>query len=175
MIHVVMDTSALISLGMIDTLRKAAEITKITVPLTVKHELEEIEKYKNKEGRAARNVLQMIRSKQISITRIKTTKKVDSLLSKDINRGEAECFVCCLENNIKILVMDDVDAAYGLEGLAIANSIKIKISAAVLVELHRQKLIDKRELKKSIRDLVKIREWEGGALEVLAKKYLEGV
>ena len=175
MIYTVMDTSSLISLEMIGALEKSQKIVKITIPLAVKDELGEIEKYKDKEGRAAKNILKMIKNKSIETTKIKNIKKVDNLLSKNVNRGEAESFICCFEKNIKTLVMDDVNAAYSLEGLAIASGIKIKISIAVLVELYRQKLIDKQKLRKFIIDLINIREWEGGALEVLAKKYLENV
>lgn len=171
MIRVVMDTSSLISLGMINVLRNVAGSIKINVPSAVKSELEEMASHKDREGMAARNALKMI-SKEIEAADIKDVKRVESLLSKDVNRGEAECFVCCIENGIKILVMDDIDAAYSLEGPSIANEIKIKTSVAALVQVHRKGIINKDELKKHIRELIKIREWEGGALEVLANKYL---
>ncbi len=94
------------------------------------------------------------------------------MLSGDVNRGEAECLVCCIEQKINVLVMDDVSAAYCLEGIAIANGIGIKISVAVLVEMQRQGIITKKELKNAIKKLIERRGWEGGALEILAKKYL---
>src|SRR3989338_223096 len=167
MIRVVMDTSSLISLEMIGALRLVAKNIKITIPSTVRSELNEIGEHEDKEGKAALNALAMI-AKEIDYAEVKDTERAEKMLSKDINRGEAECFACCIENGIKILVMDDIDAAYGLEGPAIASGIKIKNSIAALAQMQRQGVIDSSRLKKFIKELIKIREWEGGALEVIA-------
>ena len=171
--QVVMDTSSMVSLELIGALKPSLAITKVFVPFAVRKELEEISIYADKEGKAAKNCLYMIENKSIEVCRIKDEKKVGKLLSSNVNRGEAECFVCCLENEIKMLIMDDVDAAYALEGLAISHDIKIRISVSVLMQLHKQKLIEKKKLQNYIKDLIKIREWEGGVPEVLADKYLD--
>lgn len=175
MIEVVMDTSSLVSLQMINILTKSLKIIKIIVPKAVKEELNDISKHKDNEGKAAKEVLEFILKGNIKTIEIKNQKKVENLLSKDVNYGEAECFVSCIENDIKTLVMDDIDAAYILEGIAITNKIKMKISVAVLIELYREKIIDKLQLKNHINSLIKIRQWESGVLEVLAKKYLENI
>jgi predicted nucleic acid-binding protein len=120
MISVVMDTSSLVSLEMVRILKKCLKTIKITIPTSVEGELKELSKYTDREGKASKEILKLI-------------KKVESLLSADVNEGEAECLVCCLENRINLLVMDDVDAAYRLEGLAIANNIKMKISVANII------------------------------------------
>lgn len=175
MIKVVMDTSALISLELIGALGKSLRILDVIISETVKDEITEISKYKDVEGRSAKNVINLINVGSIKVIKIKNRKNVENLLSRNANKGEAECFVCCLENKISQLIMDDIDAAYSLEGFAIANKTDIKISIAVLMELYFQKMIAKKELKMFIKKLVKLREWEGGALEILSKKYLENL
>ena len=175
MMEVIMDTSSLVSLQIINILVKSFEIIGVIIPKIVKEELNEISKHKDNEGKAAKEIIELINKGNIKTVEIKNRKKVENLLSKDVNYGEAECFIACIENDIKTLVMDDIDAAYSLEGLAIANKIKMKISVAVLIELYREKVIDKSQLKNSINSLIKIRQWESGILEVLAKKYLENI
>ncbi len=69
---------------------------------------------------------------------------MDGLLSSGVDKGKASCFVCCVENGIRNLIMDDVDAAYELEGRALASEIKLKISAAVIIELMRKGMISKK-------------------------------
>src|SRR3989344_3562627 len=169
----VMDTSSLISLELSGILQRSLKLLQIVIPSTVKEELEEISKYSDEEGKAAKLILKLIQNKKIPQLEIKDYKKVENLLSSDVDRGEAECFVLCLENKITILIMDDVDAAYSLEGLAKVNDIKLKISVAVIIELSKKKIITKKQALRAIRKMINIREWEGGALEVLAKKYLK--
>jgi len=172
MIRAVIDTSSLISLEMIGALEKSFKIVEVLIPKAVELEIKEMKKYDDKEGLAAKNVLKWVKKSQIKTIKIKKQENVESILSKDVDRGKAECFACCLEQRINTLIMDDVNAAYRLEGLAIAKGIKIKLSVAVLVELHRKKLLNKNELKTCIKKLIKTRKWEGGALEILCKKYL---
>jgi predicted nucleic acid-binding protein len=173
MISVVMDTSSLVSLEMIEILKKCLKIIKITIPTSVEEELKELSEYKDREGKASEEILRLIKSKQINVIKVENRKKVESLLSADVDKGEAECLVCCLEKKINTLIMDDVDAAYRLEGIAIANNIKMKISVAVIIELLRQGKISKRKAIATVNKLIKLRKWEGGILEILSKKYLE--
>lgn len=173
MISVVMDTSSLVSLEMIGILKKCLEIVEINIPTFVEEEVKELSKYVDREGKASKEILKLIRNKQINAIKIKNRKKAESLFSADVNKGEAKCLVCCLENKISILVMDDVDAAYRLEGISIANNIKMKISVAMIIELLRQNKISKRVAIATVKKLIKLREWEGGVLEVLSKRYLE--
>ncbi len=72
-----------------------------------------------------------------------------------------------------MLVMDDVDAGYALEGLAKANDIKIKLCISIIIELMRRKRLSRAQTIKAIKGISKIREWEGGVLEVLIQKYLK--
>lgn len=173
MIRVVMDTSSLISLELIGLLEKSLEIIEITIPEAVKKELKELSSYRDKEGKSAKEVLNLINKKKVKIKKNKNRVKAKEILSKNVDYGESECIVCCLENKIKTLIMDDISAAYELEGLAISKDIKMKISVAILVELERKKMMNKKQLSICIKKLVKTREWEGGVLEILSKKYLE--
>ncbi len=175
MIRVVMDTSSLVSLGMIGFLEKSLKMIEIIIPKMVVNELKEISKYSDKEGKSAEEALKLVKNDRIKTIKIKGTKKVSNLLCSDVNKGEAECFVCCIEQKIRTLIMDDVDAAYKLEGLAIAENIKMKISVAVIIELMKKKIITKKQTVSGIRDMIKTREWEGGILEVLSKRYLNNI
>jgi len=172
MIQVVMDTSSLISLEIVGSLEQSLEIVDINIPKAVVDEINELAKYKDRERKSAENVLKLIEKGGIKTIGIKNQEHAENLLSRNVNRGEAECFVSCSENNIKKLIMDDVDAGYSLEGQAIANKIEIKISLAVLMELYFQNRIDKEELKKLVEKLIKAREWEGGVLKVLSKVFI---
>ena len=172
---VVMDTSSLISLQLIGILQESFKIIRVIIPKAVEKEINEISVYKDKEGKSANKILEFVTNGVIEVIEVANKNKVDNLLSKNIDFGEAECFIACNEQNADVLIMDDVDAAYSLEGLAIANRIKIKISVAVLIELYNEKIITKLELKSFVDSLIKIREWEGGVLEVLGRKYLEHI
>lgn len=169
--RVVMDTSALISLGVSGLFQRCLEIAEIVIPETVVEELKEIGAFKDSEGKAAKMILKKWKQKKIKKTKVDSPKKILPLLSSDVDEGEAECFVLCLENKIDTLIMDDVNAGYALESLAMANGIKLKISVALVSELVRQGKINKKEALEAVRKMAKIREWEGGVMEHLAKRY----
>ncbi len=175
MIRAVMDTSSLVSLEMVGLLGQALKIIQVSVPSVVVKELVEISKFSDPEGKAAENVLRLIKERRILVVKVRAKKRVSELLSSEVDEGEASCLVCCAENGIENLIMDDVDAAYELEGVALAGEIKLKISVAVIVELVRRKIISREKAASAIGKMVRIREWEGGVLEVLAKRYLRYV
>ena len=168
---VVADTSALISLGVSGVMDKCLEIAEISIPRAVAEELEEIAAYEDKEGKAAVLILDFLRKGRIAKVELREKSKAERLLSNDVDRGEAECFALCLENDIKKLLMDDVDAGYSLEGLTKAEGIKIRISVALISALVKKKMMDKNRAIEAVRRMANVREWEGGVLEVLAKRY----
>lgn len=172
---IVFDTSSLISLEVVKLVKKAIKDLglEILVPDVVEDELEEMSKFKDEEGRAARRVKKLIESGKITRMSVKKREEVKKLLSTDVNIGEAECLVCCVENNIKNLIMDDVDAMYSLESWAKMKGITMKISVAVISQLVKEKKIKKKDALKQIKKISQIREWEGGVLETLAKKYFK--
>ena len=165
------DTSALVSIGIAGLAEKCLEIAEINVPEAVMEELEEISSYADEEGKAAKAVLGLVKNGKIIKSEVKDGGKVHKLLSKDVDKGEAECFVLCIERGIKKLVMDDVDAGYSLQGLAKSEGIVIRISVALIAELLKKNRLSKKEALEAVGKMAKAREWEGGVLEVLAGKY----
>lgn len=168
-----MDTSSLISLGISGLLPDCLEIVEIMVPRAVVEELKEIGKFKDEEGKTARKALKLIEEGKIEKSKKYDDEKITPILSSDVDRGEAECFLLCLGEGINTLVMDDVDAGYALEGRAVARDIRLKISVTLVSELVRQGRITEKRTLKAVRKISEIREWEGGVLELLAKKYFE--
>lgn len=167
-----MDTSVLISLGMVDLLEMASENVEIFVPSVVVEELEEIGGYPDPEGKAAKDALGLVFKGKIHVEEIKAAKEVRETLSAHVDEGEASCFVYCKEKGIKNLVMDDIGAASELEGEALSEGISQKISVAVIVELLRGGEISPEKARLAIRGLMEERDWKGGVLEVLAEDYL---
>lgn len=174
-IKVVCDTSSLISISMINLVKKCLDIFDVIVPIAVVKEIKETSKYVDNIGKSAKRLLNLINKGKIKCYKIRNKKKVKNLLSSNINEGEAECIICCTENNVKYLIMDDIDAMYHLEDVALANKIETNISIWLLVKLTRNKIITKKALNSAIKKMIKIRKWEGGVLEVLSRKYLENI
>ncbi len=172
--RVVLDTSSIISLSMIGLMTKCLQIFEIIVPKAVARELEDASAYKDDVGKAARSALKLMKEKKIAVYLV-DKGKVERLLSSDVGIGEAECVVCCMKNKINLLVMDDTDALYSLEDVALAKGIETNISIWLIAELTNNRIITKREAVSYIKNLVRLREWEGGVLEVLSKRYLEGL
>lgn len=172
---VTIDTSALISLSIVDIVDKVLKIMEIYIPNEVKIELTELNKYHDLVGFAAKRVLNFISKNKIYLSKLENKGKIESVISSDIQHGEAACFLLCLENRISVLVMDDIDASYALERLAKINKIKLKISIAVIVELYKKEQITRDQLKNLIDKLVKQRGWRGGILKVLANEYLDKI
>lgn len=174
-IKVVCDTSSLITISMVNLIKKCLDIFDIIIPIAVIKEIKEASKYADNVGKSAKKLLNLIDKDKIKTYKIKNKNKVKNLLSSNINEGEAECIICCTENNVKYLIMDDIDAMYHLEDVALANKIETNISIWLLVELTRNKIITKKTLISTIKKMIKIRKWEGGVLEVLSRKYLENI
>ncbi len=173
--NAVSDTSAILSLALVDLVRKVCKIINIHVPSEVKSELLELNKYDDREGCAAEKILDLISRGAIKHVPVQNAAKVESLICADVQHGEAESFVLCMEKGMALLIIDDVDAAYALEGIARAHNITMRISVAVVIELFKKGEITLHQLKTAISTLVKQRRWEGGVLEVLAKRYLSEV
>jgi len=169
----VLDTSALISLEVSGLLPDALKLLDVTIPPTVFEELKELSKFDDIEGKSASRTIGLVKDGRIIKHKVGGKKNVEKLLSSDVDVGEAECFMCCLKEGIKLLVLDDVDAAYSLEGLAKSQNIKLKISVAVIVELVNRNLIKRKKAYSAVKKMVKVRRWEGGVLEVLSEKYLK--
>lgn len=165
---VVMDTSSLISLGVVDLID--FPFLEIYTSKAVENELKEISKYEDEEGRAASKVLKS----ELHIKEIER-RKVEKYLDKDVDEGGATCFALCKEESIDTLLIDDVGASYSLHPLAMREGIKLRMSFAVLSEMLRRALIEKEKAKKKIKKMVKLRNWGGSALEHLADKWFDQI
>ncbi len=172
---VVADTSALISISLSGQLGTVIENTQLLVPKVVTLEIREMLEFKDIEGAAAKKILGWIQDKKIHLVEVKNKKTAKNLIDKNIDLGEAECFVLAAEENIETILMDDVNAAYYLNGLAKAKNISIKISAAAIIELINLKKLTKKEGIQALEKMIKNRQWEKGVLEHLIKKYLKKI
>ncbi|MFH1256387.1 MAG: hypothetical protein V1494_03775 [Candidatus Diapherotrites archaeon] len=168
----VADTSALISLSFSGRLNLVAQTIQIMAPEQVKCELEEIAGFEDEKANAAKEVLSLIKKKDILVHPVLDRKKAEALVNKNTDYGEAECFELAVEQKINALIMDDLNASYMLAGIAKAQEISIKISAAAIVELANQGKLSKKEAKESLLKMVKHRKWEKTTLEYLIEKYL---
>jgi predicted nucleic acid-binding protein len=167
----VADTSALVSMAFSTQLERIAQTIQLVAPEHVKKELEELSAFPDEKARAAKTVLELMQKKQIRVQSVTDTKKTENLVNKNIHYGEAECFRLAAEQKIPVLLMDDLNASYALDGLAKAHSIAIKISAAAIIELANQQKISKKQAKEYLQKMVQHRNWEKTTLEYLIQKY----
>lgn len=83
----VVDTSALISLALSNKLELVSDSIAPFIPQAVKQELEEISKFDDMEGKAAK-ALTLARRRKISLTKIKNKKTAQRIADKNIDFGE---------------------------------------------------------------------------------------
>lgn len=168
---VVADTSALVSLELAGTLDASLSIISWQVPKAVIEELNELAEFDDALGKAAKRVKELVQKENIQVHEIESEPSI----SKMVDRGEACAFSLCLKEKIKLLACDDVEAGYRLDGLARANQIRIVIGAAVIVELVKQKIWTKKQAIGAVSKMIRQRDWEGGVLAALSRKYLENL
>lgn len=169
---VVADTSSLMSLEFMEILSEVFSIADVYITSVVEAELKEISSFSDEKSRIAKSILKYVHDGKIKYIRIKNSS-FSSYISRNVDAGEASCLALCILKKISFLITDDADAAYSLGRIAMQKGIKIRICVAVLMELVKANKISKSEAKRKIEKLIKKRSWEGGVLEVLAKKYLE--
>lgn len=169
----VFDTSALISLETIDLLELCLENIEMITTSQVVEELENIRKFEDRLAEKAESIISYIDEERLKVVDI-SEDKLDEVISPNVDRGEASCFICSKESKTKFLVMDDVEAASSLEAEAMSEGIHQRISVAVIVELLQKGVISNKKARKALDDLIKDRDWKGGVLEVLAEDILIG-
>lgn len=170
---IVADTSSLLSLGFMDILVDSFNITEVYITDTVEAELKEIASYRDEKSRLSRKILKHVHEGKIRCIHIKDTA-FRQYISRSVDTGEASCLALCISGNIPFLITDDADAAYYLGRITMQKGIKIRICIAVLIELIKAKIISSQQAREKVEKLIKQRGWEGGVLEVLVKKYMEG-
>lgn len=170
---VVADTSALISLALSGEWANILEVVAIVVPSAVKSELQDLSSHSDSLARAAKAVLSSLESNRIRCISVRGRHLVQSRQNKDVDAGESECFQLAVEQSISILLMDDVPASAALYSEALAQKIAIRISAAAIVELVRQKKISPPQAEKSLHRMIAHRGWEKSVLAHLIGQFIQ--
>ncbi len=170
---VVGDTSALISLGVGGVLSKCLEVTRILVPQKVYSELNEISKFNDVHGKAAKDSIQKISNGDIEVVEVKQVEKIEKLVSwySRINEGEAEALILAQENSIPILITDDFRSLPDLR--RVSGEVEIHLSIYLLARLVLENMITITKAQDSLTKISEGRTWESAAIYNLAKKYIE--
>ena len=171
--RVVADTSALISISLSGKLRLAVQNILFFVPNKVKVELEEMSEFKDPEGNSTKQILSLIKENKIQLVAVKQKEKARQLVDKNIDFGEAECFILAKEKQVNTILMDDVNAAYSLSGFAKSKNISIKISVSAIVELIKTKKLSKNHGVKSMKKMIQYRQWEREVMKQLIDKHIK--
>ena len=162
----VADTSALLSLEYMGVLDDIMNIADIYTTESVNEELKEIKGFRDEKSGIAKKILL-----HISDGKIKCIDAKGDMHSKNISLNH--CFALCLSAKIPILLTEDADAAYYLGRIAAQKAVKLRTSTAVLVELIRSGTFNPQSARRKLEELMKKRSWEGGIIEVLARRYME--
>ncbi len=162
----VADANALLSLEYMRVLDDTLSIADIYTTGSVDEELNEIAVFRDEKSGIAKKILTHINDGKIKRIEIKgeTSPK---------NANMSQCLALCISAKIPVLLTDDADAAYLLGRIATQKGIKLRMCASVLVELIKAGKISPQAAKGKLEGLIKKRSWEGGILEVLARRYLE--
>lgn len=139
----------------------------------VVEELEDMQGFEDRLAEEAESILSHIYEERLKVVEI-SEEKLDEVISRSVDKGEASCFICAKETKTKFLVMDYVEADSSLEAEAMREGIHQRISVAVIVELLQKGVISKRKVRKALDDLIEDRDWKGGVLELLAEEYFVG-
>jgi len=162
----VADTSALLSLEYMEVLDDLLTMADIYTTESVKEELKAITGFRDEKSGIAKKILL-----QVSDGKIKCIDAKGDMHSK--NSSLNHCFALCLSAKIPFLLTEDADAAYYLGRMAAQKGVKLRTCAAVLVELIKSGKFNTASAGRKLDELMKKRSWEGGIIEVLARRYLE--
>ncbi len=161
----VADVSALLSIEFMGALDDTLGIADIYTPASVDEELIEIAGLRDERAGLAKKILTHISDGKIKRSNIKVESSNKNALG--------QCLSLCIRAKIPVLLTDDADAAYLFGRMAAQKGIKLRMCAALLVELIKAGKISPQAAKGKLEELIKKRSWEGGILEVLARRYLE--
>jgi predicted nucleic acid-binding protein len=167
----VIDTSALVSLEIMNCFEKVIETYQVFITQEIFLELYEMADYKDVEGQAAKRSIKMIKKYKVNIEKC-NLKDYKKYMTKGVDRGEASAFYICIKKGIKMFITDDVDASFTLKPLARSENIKLRICVAIVIDLVRKNIITNNVAYNNLKKLIKVRGWEGGVLEVLIERYL---
>lgn len=162
----VADASALLSLEYMGVLDDLLNISDIYTTESVNEELKEITGFRDEKSGIAKRILL-----HVSDGKVKCIDSKGDMHSK--NTSLNHCFALCLSAKIPFLLTEDADAAYYLGRMAAQKGVRLRTCAAVLVELIKSGNINTQTARKKLDELMNKRSWEGGIIEVLARRYLE--
>ena len=160
----VADASALLSLEYMGSLDDCTSIADIYTTGSAEEELNEIAGFRDERSGVAKKILTLIKDGKI--------KRVD--IKGETKNAFNQCLSLCISAKIPVLLTDDADAAYLFGKTAAQKGIKLRMCAAFLVELIKAGKISPQAAKGKLVELIKKRSWEGGILEVLARRYIDG-
>ena len=157
--QVVLDTSAVISLGCTGKFHLIRRAFSLNSPMRVKEELVEISKTKDEIGKVAKDVLD---SKFIAF----------HSLSPNLQniKGEVEVANLASELKAEAIVMDDIQYMKKLE---LSTKIPIWFSSFIIYSLSEQKLITSKEGLSAIESMKIKRKWKENLILDYAKLLFE--
>ncbi len=170
----VYDTTALLSISLIkkqDLLRKTD--IAVFVPFSVVEELEDISKYRDELGNAAKEVIEFS-----AIESVELKNEYKSLAERiarfpRVDKGEAEALALSYQLNAKELVIDDIDAIGSLAGISKVIGVEIVPSSYILIRAYLNDILDYEETKSLLKELAVKRGWEQSVLYETAIIMLE--
>lgn len=162
----VADASALLSLEHMAVLDDAIGIMDIYTASPVEDELKEIAGFRDEKSVMAKRILDLIQNGKIKCFEIKGDKSTKHASMNHI-------LYLCTSAKIQGIITDDAETAFHLSRMAAQKGVKLRMCAAVLVELIRTGKISTPAARGKLEELMKKRSWEGGVLEVLVKKYMD--
>jgi len=144
--QIVLDTSAVISLGCTGKFHLIKRIFDLHSPMKVKEELEEISKTDDKIGKIARGILN---NAYLIFHDLEKNRKS--------TKGEVEAVNLANELKVEVIVMDDIKSMKKLEK---KTNIPILLSSFVIYSLFERKIISHKEGLSAIQSMKAKRQWK---------------
>ena len=157
--RIVLDTSAIISLGCASTFHLIERIFDLHSPTRVKEELKEISLADDEIGKIAKDILQ---AKYIKFHNLASNLKS--------NLGEVESINLANELNAKIIIIDDIKSMKNLEK---KTRIPLLFSSFIIYSLSERKIISYDDGWSAIEDMKAKRQWEENLIMEYAKFLFE--
>jgi predicted nucleic acid-binding protein len=158
---IVVDTSALVSLGVGDVLHPIAREFDLGTTKTIVAELEETAKYDDRHGRAAAVALDLVSE----MTVVDSTD--DSLVTSRIDAGEASCVAATRNHGAPFLVTDDFRALPELQALTDAD---VTLSPILLRASVTRGVLTETEARTALQTIADERDWLGAPIYRYARR-----
>jgi predicted nucleic acid-binding protein len=160
---IVADTSALVSLEVVELVPFVLKYFDVIIPQAVKSELEDIAKYNDIHGAAAGRILDFVENKKITVENISGYEK--HLLSSDL--GESQALELANKTCADYLISDDVECFWYLEN----NFRKTVFSVFIVRLLCSLNEIGDDEGWQIIEKMCERRTWAKNIIYLTAKKF----